>query len=278
MTEAQAREKILNIERGWVGLQRANRSHAPIIDAYNSHVPLPRGYRVSYTDAYCATMQSAAAIKAGYTDIIPIECSCPRLIELAKGMGIWVEDDAYIPKPADIILYDWQDGAGYAYTDNQGAPDHVGMAESVSNGQQTIIEGNMAGGVVGRRTLPINGRFIRGYICPKYYKKASAEQPTASDGRGGVKTVKQIAKEVIAGKWGAGDERRKRLAAAGYSYMEVQAAVNALLKSSGKKSVAEVAREVIAGKWGTGEERKKKLKAAGHDYAAVQREVNKILK
>lgn len=44
------------------------------------------------------------------------------------------------------------------------------------------------------------------------------------------KTVAEIAKEVLDGKWGNGDDRKSRLTAAGYNYKEVQAAVNALLK------------------------------------------------
>ena len=91
MTETQARQKVVGIMQGWVGLKRSDRSHAPIIDAYNKHTPRPRGYKVSYTDAYCATTTSAAAIKAGFTDIIPVECSCYYLIEKAKAMGIWQE-------------------------------------------------------------------------------------------------------------------------------------------------------------------------------------------
>lgn len=39
-----------------------------------------------------------------------------------------------------------------------------------------------------------------------------------------------IAKEVIAGKWGNGETRKKRLAEAGYEYAAVQKRVNALLK------------------------------------------------
>ena len=89
MTEAQARQKIVGIMQGWIGLKRSDRSHAPIIDTYNGNKPLPRGYAVTYNDAYCATTTSAAAIKAGYTDIIPVECSCYYLIEKAKAMGIW---------------------------------------------------------------------------------------------------------------------------------------------------------------------------------------------
>ena len=72
MTEAQARQKVVGIMQGWIGLKRSDKSHAPIIDTYNGNTPLPRGYKVTYTDAYCATTTSAAAIKAGYTDIIPV--------------------------------------------------------------------------------------------------------------------------------------------------------------------------------------------------------------
>ena len=90
----------------------------------------------------------------------------------------------------------------------------------------------------------------------------------------------EVAKEVLAGKWGNGDERKKKLAAAGYDYATVQAEVNCLASGGSapaKKSVTEVAKEVIAGKWGNGETRKQKLKAAGYDYAAVQKKVNELL-
>ena len=44
------------------------------------------------------------------------------------------------------------------------------------------------------------------------------------------KTLEEVAKEVIQGKWGAGNERAKKLTAAGYNYTAVQAKVNELLK------------------------------------------------
>ena len=92
------------------------------------------------------------------------------------------------------------------------------------------------------------------------------------------KDVTTVAKEVIAGKWGSGDERKKKLTAAGYNYDTIQKKVNELLKTSTKKSVAEVAKEVVSGKWGNGTDRKKKLEVAGYDYTAVQKEVNRLLK
>lgn len=95
------------------------------------------------------------------------------------------------------------------------------------------------------------------------------------------KTTTEIAKEVIAGKWGTGNTRKKRLIKAGYDYNKVQKKVNQLLaakKKSKKKSNTTIAKEVIAGKWGNGDTRKKKLKAAGYDPAAIQKIVNKLMK
>lgn len=40
------------------------------------------------------------------------------------------------------------------------------------------------------------------------------------------KSVKEVAQEVIQGKWGNGEDRKKRLEAAGYNYQEVQNEVN----------------------------------------------------
>ena len=44
------------------------------------------------------------------------------------------------------------------------------------------------------------------------------------------KSIETIAKEVIAGKWGNGTDRVRKLAAAGYDYNTVQRKVNELLK------------------------------------------------
>lgn len=91
------------------------------------------------------------------------------------------------------------------------------------------------------------------------------------------KTVDELAKEVIAGKWGNGADRKAKLKAAGYDYDAVQAAVNKAI--SGKKSVtAALVQEVLDGKWGVQPNREKKLTAAGYDYAEVQAAVNKALK
>lgn len=156
--------KIVAQAQAWLGCKESNGTHKPIIDLYNSHKPLARGYKVTYTDAWCATFVSACAIKLGYTDIIPTECSCTRMIELFKNLGAWVENENRTPAPGEILFYDWDDnGSG----DNKGNPEHVGIVEDVSGGYITVIEGNYDNAVK-RRVLSVNGRYIRGYGVPKY--------------------------------------------------------------------------------------------------------------
>ncbi len=95
------------------------------------------------------------------------------------------------------------------------------------------------------------------------------------------KSVNTLAKEVLAGKWGNGADRKIRLTKAGYDYNKVQAAVNKLVKASQMsedKIINAVAHEVIAGKWGNGQERVDRLKAAGYDPTMIQNKVNEILK
>lgn len=95
------------------------------------------------------------------------------------------------------------------------------------------------------------------------------------------KSVDTLAREVIAGNWGNGQERVKRLTSAGYNYNAVQNRVNEILSGSASKptgkSIDTLAREVIRGDWGNGQDRKNRLERAGYDYNAVQRRVNEIL-
>lgn len=168
------RQAIIDKMRSWLGCHEGDSIHKHIIDTYNSQKPLPRGYKVKYTDAWCATAVSAAAVECGYTDIIPTECSCNKMIELLQKNGIWEENDAYIPKMGDIIFYDWQDnGIG----DDTDPSEHVGAVEKVKDGKITVIEGNKSDGV-NERVIAVNGRYIRGYGVPKYDDVAPAPAPT----------------------------------------------------------------------------------------------------
>ena len=78
---------------------------------------------------------------------------------------------------------------------------------------------------------------MSGKLCPAYWcgtKDKDTKWKTAFWNRlaassGTKKTIQQIAREVIQGKWGNGSERKKKLAAAGYDYNEVQNLVNKMM-------------------------------------------------
>ena len=208
---------VVKQAQDWIGLNEYDGTHMEIINLYNSQRLLPRGYKMTRKDSWCAATVSAIAIKNKYTDILPVECSCGEMVKKAITMGIWVENDGYTPSPGDIIMYDWGDsGKG----DDKGWPDHVGIVERVANGKITVIEGNYANEMK-RRLLDINGRYIRGFITPRY----DLEEIPNTD----AKLLQEVAKEVIRGKWGNGQARKNRLEAAGYDYAEVQKIVNKLV-------------------------------------------------
>ena len=162
-------DKILNVARSWIGCKESNGSHKQIIDVYNAYTPLPRGYKVKYTDNWCATYVSACAIKAGLANIIPIECSCGNMITLAKNMDIWEENEDITPPVGALIMYDWDKKDGW--------PEHVGIVENVSGKQITVIEGNKSDSV-SRRVINVGDATIRGYVLVKYDGTSPVVQPS----------------------------------------------------------------------------------------------------
>ena len=91
------------------------------------------------------------------------------MLDLYKAKGRWIEKDSHIPKPGDLIMYDWKDrGVG----DNTGAPKHVGMISKVNGTKLTVIEGNRSE-AVGERPMEVDGKYIRGYCVPDYASKAA---------------------------------------------------------------------------------------------------------
>lgn len=85
------------------------------------------------------------------------------------------------------------------------------------------------------------------------------------------KTIEEIAKEVLQGKWGNGDKRKAKLQKAGYDYSKVQSKVNDLI-------LEKIAKDVIVGKYGNGSERIRRLRNEGYDFQKVQAKVNELLR
>jgi lysozyme len=73
----------------------------------------------------------------------------------------------------------------------------------------------------------ISGNVDMNHLYMKYWEKSKKASTTSKSTK---KSVTEIAQEVIAGKWGNGTDRKKRLTKAGYDYDKVQKKVNELLK------------------------------------------------
>ena len=264
-------QDVLNVMRSWLGYSEANRKYIEILNTYNSHKPLARGYAIKPHDEWCDATVSAAAIKAGAVDLIGTEVGVERHVDIFKVKGIWIEDGSITPQTGDVIVFNW-DGTSQP---NNGYSDHIGYVESVSGGVITTIEGNSSE-AVRRKTYRVGQACIRGFARPRY---AQSSQKPVQPSKPAQKDLTTIAKEVISGAWGNGDDRKARLESAGYSYSAVQQEVNRLLGGTSKpqlKPLSEIAREVLRGDWGNGSDRKRRLEQAGYNYQAVQVEVNRL--
>lgn len=169
MKENELRESVLQLARIYIGCTTGDAQHKIIVDTYNDHKPLPRGYQVKYMDAWCATFVSAIAIQADLADIIPIECGCGEMVQIARKAGIW-KGRGYIPKPGDVIMYDWT-------IRNDGWADHTGYIEIVGENYVQTIEGNTNGGRCARRTVLLSDSQILGFIAPDYLSKVGDDFP-----------------------------------------------------------------------------------------------------
>ena len=121
---------------------------------------------------------------------------------------------------------------------------------------------------LGRR---FNGTWVKnGLMTPwiKYEKETKpVVTPVSTPTTSTKKSTEELAKEVINGKWGNGDERKKRLTNAGYNYSEVQQKVNELLKPPAQSNdnaqyhivKKDESLSVIASKYGTTWQRLMKL-------------------
>ena len=164
MTAYEARKILVDKALTFVGTTEGSLAHQWIINEYNKINPLPRGYKVQYTDAWCATFVSVCAKMANMLDIIPAECGCPEMVRKFQAMGRWQERDDYRPALGDIAFYDWGNNpAG----DNLGTPAHVGIVTAVYHDSFVITEGNRSD-AVRNITVSVNDKNLRGFGLPDF--------------------------------------------------------------------------------------------------------------
>ena len=144
-------ETVLALAEKWRG-QREK-----IVDVYNAHTPLPRGYRVKYEDALCATYVSALFIELGMTDIVPPECGAMQLARNMAALGRFYYRGTHNPAPGDLIFWDWQ-GDNWV--------DHVGIVTEVRGG--VIVYSHIPSYTVTVNECYASSTNIRGYGVPDY--------------------------------------------------------------------------------------------------------------
>ncbi len=213
---------VIELARQYLGVSQGTASHKSIVDTYNNHVPLAQNYKLSYEDSWCDCFVSFLFIKLDATNLIGgTECGVERHVKLFQERGIWNEDGNVLPDPGDIIVFDWDSSS----QPTNGFSDHIGIVESVEGDIIHTIEGN-SGGMVSRRTYHKGEACIRGYAQP-WYPSEGLDVPPAEQA---LESIEFVASEVIAGRWGNGLERKRRLEEAGYDYVKVQNEVNRRLQ------------------------------------------------
>lgn len=172
------------------------------------------------------------------------------------------------PKVGAIICF--RKGSASNAKDGHG---HVAVVEKVNADGSVLCSMSNYGGKrweLKTYSKPYNtstGLIFQGYIYNPYLEEK---------GYNGVqmKSIDELAQEVLNGVWGNGWNRENALKQAGYDYDAVQKRVNEIMH---ERKIEAVAREVIAGKYGNGWTRKRKLKKAGYDYNEVQKKVNELM-
>ena len=157
MAEQDYRNLVVNLALRYKGCSNGDKLQKRLVDIYNLYLPHPRGYAPKYTDSWCAIFVSANAIMANLTSIIPIECGCGEMVNLAKQKGIW--KGMTTPAQGDIIMYD---------NKKDGWADHTGFVVSVNGNTITTIEGNANGGQCVEKTVQLTDANILGFIRPDY--------------------------------------------------------------------------------------------------------------
>lgn len=127
-----------------------------------------------------------------------------------------------------------------------------------------------------------NYRYLGCLVNPAVGEQRSYQSSTNTSSDISNKSVDELAREVIAGKYGNGDARKNAL---GSRYSEVQARVNQILNSNNSQptnptptqsvDILTLVKKTIRGDFGNGQARRSAL---GSNYDAVQRQVNLNIK
>lgn len=202
-----------------------------------------------------------------------LNCNAENFIERAKNTyGLQV-----VPYPTLGGIMVWQKGASLDGGDGAG---HVAIVERIDSKNQIYTSESGYGSSAFWNSIRRNdngrwglgsGYTFRGCIVNPAIGDVHYVEPTPAPTP--TKSVDELAREVIAGKYGNGEDRKKAL---GSRYAEVQARVNEILAENKPAPTPSVdiltlVKKTIRGDFGNGDARRQAL---GSNYAEVQRQVN----
>ena len=195
---------MINTALKYMGLNTQGK--LALMDYYNSKIyPLidnDRKYKIQPNDNWCAMFCSVIAHKIGLTkEQFPFEVSVYYMTQKAKKMGIFTTD-LNKAKVNDLVIYDWK---------ADGTLNHVGILQEIGRDYIKVLEGNYSN-TVKVRTVKMPNSEVYGYIKLNIGNDADIEQ---------------LARDVIKGLYGNGEERKKAL---GQYYNQVQERVKQILK------------------------------------------------
>jgi hypothetical protein len=187
-----------------------NGHYVQIQDSFKSY-PSVAAAVVGYYDFLSNTARYAKALNnPDYKDAVD------KLIHTTDGAP-YATDPNYISKVVSII-------EKYGLTKYDGRESGTDTKKSVEEIAEEVIAGKWGNGTERKQKLT-----EAGYDYSAVQAVVNQKSGT-SPAKKSTKSVETIAKEVIAGKWGNGTERKQKLTAAGYDYSAVQKKVNELLK------------------------------------------------
>ena len=193
---------MIDLAMNFVGI--GYQGKVDLMNYYNKNIyPLidkSRKYKIQPNDNWCAMFCSVIAHKEGVKNF-PYEVSVFYMTELAKKSGHFITNEKEVTA-GDLIIYDWE---------ADGTLNHVGIVTEITPTRFKVIEGNY-NRTVGLRTVAKGNREVYGFI--------KVEHRVSLD-------IEQLARGVINGDYGYGDDRKKAL---GANYGAVQARVNEILK------------------------------------------------
>lgn len=277
-------QQFVNEALKLVGTKHGSSAYNQLVKDYNNYLskiiacgglnPAPRNVGLS-TDMssgmydWCAGFISVVAVRLGVASIVGYEIAAERMgRQQHQSKGTWKGKVKL--QVGDLVIFKWTNPTPGAWAD------HIGIVRKVEGNVFWLVEGNVGSprSVSDSRSFSYLDARVLGFARPKF---ATVSTPTPS------KTAEEVAKEVIAGKWGNGEARKTQIVNAGYDYDKVQLKVNELVSAKSEvpspslESIETIAKEVIAGKWHSGDKRMEELSKAGYDYQKVQQAVNRLL-